>query len=76
MKRICFLSIILVFSFVSSSGSNPNEYMQAEHNGKWYLFPTNCNKYLVYHKELDKIYCINGDDIETGIILYPIRYLK
>lgn len=57
--------IAIIFSGCSSRG-----YVTANHNGKMYWNPGNCNQYRYYNSNPDNLHCMK-DGVETGQILTP-----
>ena len=70
MKQIIYLLMVISLSLVFN-GCTSTGFRTAEHNGKLYYFPKNCNKYKFYNRNVDKLYCKNKKGKITGRILYP-----
>ncbi|QKF65119.1 hypothetical protein [Campylobacter corcagiensis] len=61
---------IILLVFIIFSGCATPGYYRAQHNGKYYYFPTNCERYIYSKNNPDLLHCLT-DGRQNGTVLRP-----
>jgi len=73
MKTLVLSILIVSTTSILFNGCSTTGYITANHNGKMYYVPPNCERYKYYNSDVDKLYCYHNGQA-TGRILTPASY--
>lgn len=70
MSKKILSGAIIVMLYFSMSGCSSRGYKTANHNGKYYYFPSDCSRFSYANSNPDTLFCLN-DGKRTGVVIRP-----